>query len=35
MPLERTTRNLDAWAVALALVLAAIVRLGLIKTVSW
>jgi len=31
----RRTLSLDAWAVALSLTLALIVRLGLIKTVPW
>ena len=32
---KRRTLSLDAWAVALSLSLALIIKLGLIKTVPW
>ena len=32
---KRTTLSLDGWAVTIALLLAALVRLGVLKHVSW
>ena len=34
-PIKRKTLSLDGWAVALALLLAALVRLGVLKHISW
>jgi len=34
-PSNRSRLSLDAWALVLSLALALLVRIGLIKTVSW
>jgi hypothetical protein len=34
-PIQRKTLSLDGWAVTLALLLAALVRLGVLKHISW
>ncbi len=34
-PSNRSSLSLDTWAVILSLALAALVRIGLIKTISW